>query len=624
LCNAANSPYQTGSISFAQPKADRSCWRTNKEKEFYFTIYLSTNYQQTKYDFAIYCHSQSGVISMWDWLLDTLHSYPELSIFLALAFGFWLGPKKIAGFGLGSVTATLLFAVLIGQFGITIAGPIKSTFFLIFLFAVGYGVGPQFFAGLSKDGPRQIAFSVLVLALCLLVPFACAKFAGLDLGYAAGLYAGSQTISAAIGVATDQINHMGLTPEQAKSYADSIPIGYAVTYIFGTIGSAIILAQLGPKLLGIDLVKACAEYEKELGGDIGHDAGQLTTYRQIEVRAFKVSPNSQIIGKKARDIAPNVRVFIERVRRGKEIIEADGDTVILADDIVAVSGHRSVLVEQIEPHATEVDDRELLDAPATKVDVFVTNKAFNNKTIRELADSPDARGIYLSKITRHMVEIPILPNTEILRGDILTLVGSERHIAVAAKALGYADRPVQDTDLVTVAGGIFIGGLIGALAIKLGGIPLTLSTSGGALLAGLLLSYGRTVHPTFGRIPAPALALMNTLGLNVFIAVVGINAGPGFVAGLQQVGISLFLWGIVATSVPMIAAVYLGHYVFKFHPAILFGVCAGVRTTTAALGMIQEAAKSKVPALGYGMPYAIGNTLLTIFGLVIVLLMAHS
>ncbi len=154
------------------------------------------------------------------------------------------------------------------------------------------------------------------------------------------------------------------------------------------------------------------------------------------------------------------------------------------------------------------------------------------------------------------------------------------------------------------------------------GIPIGLSTSGGALLTGLLLGYLRAVRPTFGRIPAPALNLMSTLGLNVFIAVVGINAGPGFVAGLQQVGLSLFLWGVVATSVPLLLAVLLGHHVFKFDPAILFGVCAGVRTTTAALGMIQDAARSKVPALGYGMPYAIGNTLLTIFGMAVVLLMS--
>ena len=197
-------------------------------------------------------------------LVATLRSYPEIAIFLALAIGFYLGPIKVAGFNLGNVTATLLAAVAIGQIGVTVPGPIKSTFFLLFLFAVGYGVGPQFFAGLGKDGPKQILFSVIVLAFCLLVPYLCARIAGLDLGYAAGLYAGSQTISASIGVANDQIGRLGLPPEQAKAYADAIPIGYAVCYIFGTIGSAILLATIGPRLIGVDLPAACAEYEKQL------------------------------------------------------------------------------------------------------------------------------------------------------------------------------------------------------------------------------------------------------------------------------------------------------------------------------------------------------------------------
>jgi putative transport protein len=559
------------------------------------------------------------------WVVETLRTYPELAIFLALAVGFWIGPKKLAGFNLGNVTATLLVAVAIGQLGIGIPGPIKSTFFLLFLFAVGYGVGPQFFSGLTKEGPRQIIFSLIVLALCLIAPVICAKIAGLDVGYAAGLYAGSQTISASIGVATDQINRLGLPPEQAKAYADAIPIGYAVTYIFGTIGSAIILAQIGPKLLGIDLPAACAEYEKQLGGGVaGQDPGVFSAYRNFVVRAYKVTDATGWANKRPRDILPGLRVFIERIHRGDKIIEADAETMLQAGDVVAISGARALLVEKIEPLTPEVNDRELLDFPVTAVDVFVTSKAINGKTLREIADLPEARGIYLRKISRNMVDIPVLPGTEILRGDVLSVGGSTRHIDALVKMFGYADRPVEATDLATVAAGILIGALIGALSVKVGGIPLSLSTSGGALLAGLLLGYFRAVHPTFGKIPGPALALMNTLGLNVFIAIVGINAGPGFVAGLQKVGMSLFIWGIVATSVPLIIAVFLGRYVFKFHPAILFGVCAGVRTTTAALGMIQEAAKSKVPALGYGMPYAIGNTLLTIFGMVVVLLMSRG
>ncbi len=555
------------------------------------------------------------------WLANTLRAYPELAVFFALAAGFAVGPWKVAGFTLGNVTATLLAAVLIGQLGITVGGPIKSAFFLLFLFAVGYGVGPQFFRGLGKEGPRQIVFSLVVLALCLVVPVLCAMAAGLDAGYAAGLYAGSQTISAAIGVATDQIGRLGYPPEQAKAYADAVPIGYAVTYLFGTIGSAIVLAQIGPKLIGVDLRAACADYERKMGaGSAGLDPGSFSAYREIELRAYRVDIGSPLIGSEARQLFPGTRVFIERVRRGDRMIDAFGDTVLSPGDVIAVSGPRQILVGEIEAYAPEVHDAELLNLPATVVDVFVTSRAFSGKTLRELAEEPFARGVYLRKLTRQMVELPILPESEVLRGDILTLAGSVRHVNAAVAALGVADRTVESTDLMTAAGGILLGGLIGALSVSWRGVPIGLSTSGGVLLAGLVLGYLRTVRPTFGGIPTPALVLMNTLGLNAFIAIVGINAGPGFVAGVQQVGLSLFLWGAIATTVPLVFAVLLGHHVFKFHPAILFGACAGVRTTTAALGMIQDAANSKVPALGYGMPYAIGNTLLTIFGMAVVLL----
>ena len=562
-------------------------------------------------------------MGIWNWIVETLQTYPELAIFLSLAIGFWAGAWKIAGFSLGSVTATLLAAVAVGQLGIDIPGPIKSTFFVLFLFAVGYGVGPQFFRGLSKDGPKQILFSVIVLSLCLLVPLACAKFAGLDMGYAVGMYAGSQTISASIGVATDQMARLGLPAEQLQAYLGSIPVGYAVTYLFGTIGSAIVLAQLGPKLIGVDLAKACAEYEKLMGGGTTtFDPGVFSAYRRVELRAYRIDAASGLTGKPVRDLFPGLRIFVERIRRGDRLIDADSGSVLEPGDVVSISGPREALVEQVESVVPEVDDRMLLDMPVTMVDVFVRSKAVNGRTLRQLADEPLSRGIYLRKITRNLVEIPILPETEVLRGDILTIGGNTRHVDRFVAAVGHADRPVESTDLAVVSAGIVVGGLIGALTYIAGGVPISLSTSGGALLAGLLLGYLRTIHPTFGNIPAPALWLMNTLGLNVFIAIVGISAGPGFVSGLQQVGVSLFLWGMVATTIPLVVAVLLGHYVFKFHPAILFGVCAGVRTTTAALGMIQEVAKSKVPALGYGMPYAIGNTLLTIFGMVIVLMLA--
>ena len=315
----------------------------------------------------------------------------------------------------------------------------------------------------------------------------------------------------------------------------------------------------------------------QMGGSAGGE-NVLSARRNWEMRAYVIRPDSPYIGRTVAQTEASVtngRLLIERIRRGEQISDTNPDFVLQAGDVVAVAGARELIVNLLG-EAKEVEDKALLDVPVEAVDILVTNKAVAGKTLQELAQSPAAHGVFLRKISRNMVELPILPGTQIDRGDILNLVGSTASIAAAEKWLGYADRPVEATDIAFLGGGILLGGLVGALSYKWGSVPISLSTSGGALLAGLILGWLRTIRPIFGRIPGPALALLNTLGLNVFIAVVGISAGPGFVAGLKEVGVSLFIWGIVATSVPLIIAVYLGHYVFKFHPAILFGVCAGV------------------------------------------------
>src|SRR4051812_34499020 len=222
-----------------------------------------------------------------DWLFTTLKQYPELAIFLTLAIGYYFGKFTYKGIGLGAVTATLLAGVLIGQIGITIAQPLKAFVFLMFLFAVGYAVGPQFVRGIAKDGLPQAIFAVVQCALCLLVPVIICKIAGYDLGYSAGLYSGSQTISAAMGLSTDAINRVGLPPEQSKALLDSMPIAYAVSYMFGTVGSALVIALLGPKLLRINLPAACKDYEEKHGGtrQLG---GAGSGWHRWELRAYRV------------------------------------------------------------------------------------------------------------------------------------------------------------------------------------------------------------------------------------------------------------------------------------------------------------------------------------------------
>jgi putative transport protein len=562
---------------------------------------------------------------MIDWFVQTLRSYPEIAIFLSLALGYYFGSFTYKGLGLGAVTATLIAAVLIGQLGITISGPLKPFFFLMFLFAIGYGVGPQFVRGIAKDGLPQALFAVVVCVFCLVAAVIGAKLAGYDVGSAAGLYAGSQTISASMGLATDAINREGLPPEETKKLLDAMPVAYAVTYIFGTVGSAIVLALLGPALLGINLEEACKRYEEKHGGKkaVG---GPGTAWHQFEARAFQVRVGGPVVGKVAQEVEallPEHRVFIQRIRRSGKIIDATADTVIEAGDVVVVAGRRDVLVNVVGATAVEVDDRELLAMPVEGVDVYVTSKDVDGKTLAELAKSSAVRGVFLRKITRGATatDIPILADTQLQRGDIVTLVGRTQDIAAATKLIGYPDRATDVADVAFIGAAIAIGALLGAIVYKIGSVPITLSTSGGVLIAGLFFGWLRSVRPTFGRIPSSTVWFMNSVGLNVFIAIVGISSGPGFVAGLQQLGFSLFLWGVAVTTVPLILAMYVGKYLFSFDDAILLGCCSGARTTTASLGMINDIAKSQIPGLGYTVTYAVGNTLLTIWGMVIVMLL---
>ena len=564
-----------------------------------------------------------------NFIVTTLQHHAELAIFLALAIGYWVGVIKVGSFSLGTVTGTLLAAILIGQLGIEVSPQVKSIFFIMFLFAVGYGVGPQFVRGIASDGLPQAVFAAVISGLCLVSVYVAARIAGYDVGYAAGLLAGAQTISASIGVASDAINRLGLPPDQAKEIANHIPVAYAVTYIWGTIGTGVILSMLGPKLLGVNLEAECKRYEKEMsaGGPAG---GMQSAYRRLDFRAYqirdRIPPGTTIADAEAlhESIEEGVRIFVERLRRDGKIIEFKPTTVLQSGDVVGVSGKTEALIEKLGKYGNEVSDPELLDVPAEAVDVVLTNKYFSGKTLLELAKTDFARGVYLTKITRGATStnIPILAQTKLNRGDILRIGGTRANTEAAAKNLGYADRPTNAADMVFVGLGIVLGGLFGAIVVPVKGIPVTLSTSGGALIAGIIIGWLRGVYPTFGRVPAPVLWFMNNVGLNVFIAVVGITAGPTFVAGIKEAGIGLFLWGFFATSVPMLLAPWIGKYIFKLDPAINLGCCGGARTSTAAAAMISEVAKSDIPLLGYTVPYAVSNTLLTMWGLVIVMMVS--
>ncbi len=560
---------------------------------------------------------------MFEYIFSTLRAHPELAIFFALGLGYWVGGLKFGHFSLGAVTGTLLAGVLIGQIGIEISAVVKSVFFLMFLFSIGYSVGPQFVRGIASNGAPQAVFAVIICFLCLFCVYIAAVVSGYGPGYAAGLLAGAQTISASIGVATDAINNLHLTPEATKVELDHIPVAYSICYLFGTIGTGWILAFLGPKMLGVDLQKECARYELEMKGGNADASGQ-TAWHQHEMRAYKLAANSPVVGKTIGAAEANFkdeRLFVEALRRDGKPIEVSDDIVLQAGDIVAVSAKPATLA-RFSNEAENVDDREILNVPVEEVSVQITNRSVDGRKLSDLANEPYTRGVYINSIKRGslQVDIPVHPGTEIEIGDIVRVAGTKKHIEALVSAIGYADRPTNMTSMVLVGFAILLGGLVGALVFPIQGIPITLSTSGGALISGLVFGWLRTFHPQLGGVPASTLWFMNSVGLNVFIAVVGISAGPTFIQGLKDAGFELFFWGVFATATPMLLAPYIGKYIFKFDPAINLGCCGGARTSTASVAMVGEVAKSNVPMLGYTVPYAVSNTLLTLWGLAIVLM----
>jgi putative transport protein len=554
-----------------------------------------------------------------NWFATSLRENPELAVFLTLAIGFVIGRVRIGSFRLGNVVGTLLAGVLVGQLDVRADPLVKLVFFDLFLFATGYKVGPQFFRGLKKNAASQALLTLVLCVVSLVTTVAAAKLMGYDCGTAAGLLAGAFTESTVIGTAGNTIARLGLPDAEAARLLNNIPVAYAVSYLVGTSIVVWFLSSLAPRLLRVDLKAESRRLEARAGGA---KAGARTrsAYREWDVRAFRVP--AAWAGRRVTEIessfAPD-RVFVQRVRRGGEILEVASDSVLAKGDVAVVGARRHVLLAEGSPFGEEAEDRELLDFPMAALDVVVTRREVAERPLEEVAEE-HGRGVVLLKLVREGEEIPFAPGTVVNRGDLLRLAGAERDVERAGKALGYVERPSSETDVVFVGLGILLGGLLGALTFRLGDLPISLTASGGALVMGLVFGWLRSVRPTFGRIPEPALWVFDTIGLAVFIGGVGLDAGPSFVAGLRTTGPSLVVVSLLVALMPHLSTVLFGRYVLKMNPVLLLGACAGAGTATAALRAVQDEAGSKLPVLGYTVPYAIGNILLTAWGPVIVML----
>jgi putative transport protein len=554
--------------------------------------------------------------------VTALRENPELAVFLTLALGFLIGRVKVGTFKLGNVVGTLLAGVIIGQIGVTVSSLVKVVFFDLFLFATGYKVGPQFFRGLGKSALPQVALTVVLCVSSLVTTVIAAKVMDYDCGTAAGLMAGAFTESTVIGTAGDAIGRLAISDAEKARLLNNIPVAYAVTYLIGTGFVVWFLSALAPKVLGFDLKAEARALEAAQGGPAASQPVG-SAYQEWTRRAYRLT-NGMFQKRRLHDVEASFspdRVFVERLRRRGGILAVEPDMLLEPGDIVAVAGRRSVLVNRGAEFGDEIEDSGLLEVPLITADVVVTNAAFADRRLSDLA-AEHGRGVVLQKLVRGGQEIPFNAQTIVNRGDLLRLSGNAADVERVSRAIGYVEPHSSETDVVFVGLGILVGGLVGLLSINVAGLPISLTSSGGALVMGLVFGWLRSVRPTFGRIPEPALWVFDTIGLAVFIGVVGLNAGPTFVAGLRTTGLSLVVVGFMVAVTPHFIAVLFGRYVLRMNPVFLLGSCAGAGTATAALRAVQDEAQSKLPVLGYTVPYAIGNILLTAWGPVIVLLMS--
>ncbi len=510
-----------------------------------------------------------------EWLHDIFQKSPESALFLSLAVGYAIGKITFGRFQLGGVAGSLLAAVLISQVGVQIDNGVKAVMFAVFIYAVGYESGPQFFNSLNRSSLREIAMAVFMAVCGLATVVVLAKIFDLDKGIAAGLAAGGMTQSAIIGTAGDAITKLGLSAEEVKRLQANVAIGYAVTYVFGSLGAIIVCVNILPRFMKADLKTDAKKMEIKLHGGLPQlGPGQRGAVSRLSGRLFRVTGAagktvSQI------EIGGEDLVTVERIQRGGKPIEVKQDEVLKAGDLVLLVGRRDAMVPTAAQIGEEVADAEGMSVVMQTRRVVFTAKGMNNKTVAEIVDmvGRDMRhGVYIEYIERYDNPLPLLPELKLQHGDILTLYGTPADTKRAAQTAGYELVPSEKTDFVYFGAGVLVGLLIGLLVWRVGGIPLTLGAGGGALLSGLVFGWARSKHKMFGAMPTAACQLLKDFGLAAFVAIVGINSGLQAATTLKQQGLTIFILGAVVTLLPLFLTMLFGRYVLRYdNAAVLAG-----------------------------------------------------
>ena len=559
-----------------------------------------------------------------------LAAEPLLALFLTIALGYLVGKLKVGSFVLGGIAGTLLVGVLIGQLGVNIDSGIKGIFFALFIYAVGFQGGPQFFHALNRRSLNQLASAFVMCFTGLLCVLGAAWLFGLDRGMAAGLAAGGLTQSAIIGTAGDAIGKLGLSPDLIKTMQTNVAVGYAVCYIFGSLGPIIMVSWFLPLIMKWNIRTEAMKLAKLLSG--GHaelDPGQFNAARQISTRIYEVTAISKAIGITTLAIDRQISdASVEAVYRQGKALELTDNIIIAAGDRVATTGPVTELETASVLLGSEVKPPSGLVLVEESREIILTNRALSGLTVAAIhgqANVETRHGVFLTAVKRMGLDLPVLDKLMLLRGDELHFIGSPIDLNRVQAKIGYKITAAAVTDFIFFGIGMLVGLLLGLIEFKIWGIPISIGSGGGCLLAGLLFGWLRSVHPNFAALPLGASNFLRDFGLAVFVGIVGITAGPQALVAIEHYGLTLFFLGVGVTLIPQIITFFFSYYVLRIQNPIEALACvAGGRSANPAFAALLAKAGNATPVVSFTVTYAVANVFLTLWGPVIVGIIARN
>ncbi|WP_144144689.1 aspartate-alanine antiporter [Paraburkholderia sp. BCC1884] len=550
---------------------------------------------------------------------ELLRSQPEIALFASLAIGYFIGSFRVGPIQLGGVCGTLIVALVLGQTGARLAPDLKNIAFALFIFALGFTGGPQFFANIGR-GWRYGLLSVVEIVSVLALIMIAVLVMRLDVGTAAGLLAGAATESAVIGTASEAISKLGLGDTETLRLQANIVTAYSVSYLFGLITIVLFTSQFAPLLLRVNLRDEAERVWRKLGGSGAFSEGQRAAAPALVGRAFRVgrAGGTTVV---AFEQQYGFNLTIEQVRRDGVDVPVEPQLVLAPDDLIMVGGRREAIVTASAQLGEEVNGAQFSQLFAERVDMVLTRRDAHGLTIaqlRERAVPEEGRGIYIAAVTRLENTVPALPGTELNRGDVITLVGAKADVERGVRRLGYALVATNKTDFIYLALGVLVGMAIGRLGGTIGGISLALGTGGGCLLSGLLFGWIRSRYPVIGSLPSAAAQILKDFGLATFIAAVGLSAGPDAIKLVRVYGLALPLVGILMVLVPGLLSLWIGRAFLKLEAPMLLGAIAGQQCSTPAISALVGVTGNSTPVIGYTITYALSNILLPLMGPVVV------